>query len=63
MSEQALTVAEVAEALRVDQKTVREWIRRGELEATRLPGGDYRIWPSALQVWIEQRSTSQQQGQ
>jgi len=34
---QLLTIHEVAEALRVDETTVRRWIKSGALEAVRLP--------------------------
>jgi len=37
-----LTVEEVAKELRVDQKTVRRWIQRGELVAIDI-GREYRI--------------------
>jgi len=57
MSEQALTVPEIAEALRVDPETVRRWIQREGLEAVRLPNGEYRVWPSTLEAWIARRRT------
>ena len=44
-----MTVAEVAETLRVNQETVRRWIRSGALPATRL-GRDYRISVAALET-------------
>lgn len=34
-----LTVAEVAEALRISDETVHRWVRQGRLPAIRLPGG------------------------
>jgi len=37
MSDDLLTVHEVAEALRVDDTTVRRWIKNGALEAISLP--------------------------
>lgn len=42
-----LTVAEVAQALRVNPETVRRWIRAGALPATRV-GRDYRIAAAVL---------------
>ncbi len=42
-----LTVADVAEQLRRSPGTVREWIRRGELDAYQL-GKEYRITRVAL---------------
>lgn len=47
--ERALTAQEVAELLRVKDKTVRGWLERGELAGFQLPGGDWRIWPSTLE--------------
>lgn len=38
-----LLPSEVAELLRVDHSTVLRWIRNGDLDATRLPGGTYRV--------------------
>jgi len=38
-----LTVAEVAERVRVSEWTVREWLRRGRLRGTR-PGGTRLGW-------------------
>lgn len=38
-----LTTAEVAEELRVHQKTVRQWVDTGKLPAITLPGGTFRI--------------------
>jgi excisionase family DNA binding protein len=38
-----LTVAEVAEMLRVDATTVRRWIKSGALEAVSLPHQNKRV--------------------
>jgi excisionase family DNA binding protein len=51
-----LTVEEVAKELRVDQKTVRRWIQRGELVAIDI-GREYRIRRSALDDFIVRRQT------
>jgi excisionase family DNA binding protein len=37
MSDELLTVREIAQALRVDDTTVRRWIKNGVLEAVALP--------------------------
>ena len=37
MKDELLTVGEVAKRLRVDDTTVRRWIRQGILEAVKLP--------------------------
>jgi excisionase family DNA binding protein len=49
-----LTVAEVAERLRVTQRTVRNWIRKGYLVAYRLDGV-VRISPVDLDRFIKAR--------
>ena len=46
-----LTVAEVAERLRVSTMTVYRLIQRGELAALRI-GRSYRIEPSALDAYL-----------
>ena len=50
--EELLTVQEVAQRLRVDETTVRRWIKNGELEAITLPHKgkrqSYRIRKSTL---------------
>jgi CMP-N,N'-diacetyllegionaminic acid synthase len=43
-----LEVAQAAHRLNVCHETIRRWIRAGKLPATRLPGGYFRIQPSAL---------------
>jgi excisionase family DNA binding protein len=47
-NEEFLTVAEVAELLKINQQTVRNWIDRGELAAVRA-GRRVRIRRSALE--------------
>ncbi|MEU0516678.1 helix-turn-helix domain-containing protein [Streptosporangium sp. NPDC006007] len=39
---------EVAKIYRVDPKTVRRWARSGRIAATRTPGGQWRIYASAV---------------
>lgn len=52
-----LTVSEVASHLRVDDTTVRRWIKSGALEAIVLPHGGrrqaYRVKQSTLDVLLE----------
>lgn len=51
--EDLLTVKEVAQKLRVDDTTVRRWIKRGVIEAITLPGASkncsYRIRQSTVE--------------
>ena len=45
MSERVLTVPEVAERLRINEETVRRWLRTGKIRGVRLGGtrAGYRI--------------------
>jgi len=54
MQERVFTVDEVAHQLRVDARTVRKWIRSGDLPAIDV-GGSYRIRESSLQDFIKRR--------
>lgn len=54
--EKPLTPEEVAERLRVNENTVRGWIRTGKLRALDI-GGKYRIFPSDLEDFIQKRMT------
>jgi len=47
-----VTVAEVADVLRVDPSTVRRWIEAGTLEAITLPSGVYRVPRTALDALV-----------
>jgi excisionase family DNA binding protein len=44
----ALTVKAIAERYGFDVRTVYGWIKKGELIALKLPGGDYRVMPEDL---------------
>jgi excisionase family DNA binding protein len=56
-NEEFLTVAEVAELLKINQQTVRNWIDRGELAAVRA-GRRVRIRRSALEEVLTAVSTN-----
>lgn len=49
------TIAEVANRLRVNEKTVRNWILAGEIEVVVLPNGYYRIPQSTLNALLQKR--------
>jgi excisionase family DNA binding protein len=58
VSEQAdklLTIAEVAQTLRLHENTVRTFISRGEIPASRL-GKQYRVRASALADYVDARN-------
>jgi excisionase family DNA binding protein len=48
---------EVADAVGVSSETVLRWIRRGKLDAIRLPGGAIRVREDVLDEWLRERST------
>ena len=55
-----MTVAEVARQLRVDESTVRIWIRSGMLPAIRV-GRQYRIARSDYEYFIARKEKPQDQ--
>jgi excisionase family DNA binding protein len=57
-----LTVEEVAALLRVDEATVRRWLRDGELAGLKV-GRAWRIHESALQAFLEACSREKAQPQ
>ena len=57
MTEPLLTARVVAERFAVSPETVLRWTRRGDLEAVRLPGGQLRYRPDALERWLANRTT------
>ena len=56
LDEEMLTTDEVAKILRVNVKTVRNWIATGELIALDI-GNEYRISRTNLNRFIEKRQT------
>lgn len=52
---ETLTIKQVTRELNVDDKTVRRWIKSGQLKATRDIVGRYTILRSDLNSFIEQR--------
>jgi len=55
MSDTLMTIKDVARAMEVDEKTVRRWIKNGELQASKDIFGRYQITRSDLDAFIEQR--------
>jgi excisionase family DNA binding protein len=52
-----LTVDEVAKEVKVHTETVRSWIRKKELPAIDI-GGEYRIYRSDLDDFLQRRKTT-----
>ena len=59
-----LTVRDVAETLRVDEKTVRRKIERGLIPAYRLgpPGNSLRVSEDELSAWLAESRTAADDG-
>ncbi len=55
MSDTQMTIKDVARTMEVDEKTVRRWIKNGELQASKDIFGHYQISRSELNAFIEQR--------
>lgn len=53
--DEVLTIKQVTRELNVDDKTVRRWIKSGQLKATRDIVGRYTILRSDLDRFVEQR--------
>jgi excisionase family DNA binding protein len=52
--EPMLDITDVAENCRVSEKTVRRWIKAGDLPAARL-GNQWRIFPRDLRAFVLER--------
>ena len=53
--DKVLTIKQVTRELNVDDKTVRRWIKSGQLKATRDIVGRYTILRSDVDKFVEQR--------
>ncbi len=53
MEKKMLTVTEVAQRLQVHENTVRNWITRGDLEATRVGPRMIRVDATALDTFMK----------
>ncbi len=53
--EEVYTVQEVAQRLRVSERTVRNWIESGELPAFPIGKRGYRISKADLQAFVDER--------
>jgi excisionase family DNA binding protein len=59
MNDEILTIPEVAELLRIAEKTVYTLAQRGEIPAFKV-GGQWRFSWSAIQLWIDNRTRAGQ---
>jgi excisionase family DNA binding protein len=60
MNDDILTIPEVAELLRIAEKTVYTLAQRGEIPAFKV-GGQWRFSRGAIQAWIDDRTRAGQQ--
>jgi excisionase family DNA binding protein len=62
MQERVYTVQEVAQSLRVSERTVRYWIERGELVAFPIGKRGYRIRQSAIDDFVRNQESKERTG-
>lgn len=55
MTEETLTIKQAARELGIDEKTVRRWIKGGQLEAEINIVGRYSIKRSVFDAFVEER--------
>ncbi len=51
--EKLLTVQQVADQLQVRPKTVREWLKSGQLKGVKIGGRQWRVKESDLQAFVD----------
>jgi excisionase family DNA binding protein len=54
---QYFTVSSLAKRLDISIATIYKWVREGKIEYVRLPSGDIRFDPLAIEQWLECRSS------
>lgn len=54
-----LTIKDIARQLKMDEKTIRRWIKSGQLPAIEL-GGKYRVSRTDLNAFLESRKLGRQ---
>jgi excisionase family DNA binding protein len=57
--EEYLTIKDIAQQLKLDEKTIRRWIKSKQLPAIEL-GGKYRVTRSDLNAFLESRKLGRQ---
>ena len=58
MTDEMLRIRDVAQRLKVAQKTVRRYIASGQLQATKLATGHWRVPESAVRSFVEGSSAN-----
>lgn len=62
MQDEVYTVQEVAQKMKVSERTVRNWIEREGLPAFPIGKRGYRVAKVDLDAWVEGRKQSRQAG-
>ncbi|HEU5383639.1 MAG TPA: helix-turn-helix domain-containing protein [Ktedonobacteraceae bacterium] len=62
MQDEVLTVQEVAQAMKVSERTVRNWVEKENLPAIPIGKRGYRISKRDLETWIEERKRTRKPG-
>lgn len=62
MEDKMYTVQEVAQQLRVSERTVRNWVESGELRVFRIGKRGYRISETDLLAFVERRKQQSMDG-
>jgi excisionase family DNA binding protein len=60
MADEVLTVQEVAQAMKVSERTVRNWIEKEGLQAFLIGKRGYRVAKVDLDAWVEARKQQRQ---
>jgi excisionase family DNA binding protein len=58
-NEEYLTIKDIAQQLKMDEKTIRRWVKDGKLPAISL-GGKYRIARSDLNAFLDSKRLGRQ---
>ena len=51
-----LTIAQVAQKLGIQERTLRIWIRDGRIAGIKLPNGEWRMKEEHLEGWLNKRT-------
>lgn len=63
MSEELLTLQQVADEVQLSVYTIREWIRLKKLPAIKLSSREYRVRRSDLNKFLQERQTTSDQSE
>lgn len=55
-----LTIAEVAERLKISTSTMYKWVEKKKITFIKLPGGDIRFDEDTLQGWLDRKTVKAQ---